>query len=112
VSLSLDRQQLSQAMWNLVINGAEAMPEGGVLTIGLGPGAREIFVEDAGPGIPESIRNRIFNPFFTTKDRGTGLGLATVHAIVEAHRGTISVANGRQGGARFVISLPPSAPLA
>jgi two-component system sensor histidine kinase PilS (NtrC family) len=106
VSMPLDRQQLSQAMWNLVINGAEAMPDGGVLTIGLGPGAREIFVEDAGPGIPESIRNRIFNPFFTTKDRGTGLGLATVHAIVEAHGGTISVAASRQGGARFVISLP------
>lgn len=111
VSMPLDRQQLSQAMWNLVINGAEAMPDGGVLSIGLGPGPREIFVEDAGPGIPESIRNRIFNPFFTTKDRGTGLGLATVHAIVEAHGGTISVANGRQGGARFVIQLPQSAPL-
>jgi two-component system sensor histidine kinase PilS (NtrC family) len=106
VSMPLDRQQLYQAMLNLLINGAEAMPDGGVLTIGLGPGAREIFVEDSGPGIPENIRNRIFNPFFTTKDHGTGLGLATVHAIVEAHGGSISVASGRQGGARFVINLP------
>jgi two-component system sensor histidine kinase PilS (NtrC family) len=111
VSMSLDRQQLYQAMLNLVINGAEAMPDGGVLTIGLGPGEREIFVEDSGPGIPENIRNRIFNPFFTTKEHGTGLGLATVHAIVEAHGGSISVAAGSRGGARFVIQLPVSFPL-
>jgi two-component system sensor histidine kinase PilS (NtrC family) len=106
VLLPLDRQQLYQAMWNLVINGAEAMPDGGVLIIGLDPANREIFVEDSGPGIPESVQNRIFNPFFTTKDHGTGLGLATVHAIVEAHGGLISVSAGRRGGARFVISLP------
>jgi two-component system sensor histidine kinase PilS (NtrC family) len=111
VSMPLDRQQLYQAMLNLVINGAEAMPDGGVLTIGLGPGEREIFVEDSGPGIPENIRNRIFNPFFTTKDHGTGLGLATVHAIVEAHGGSVSVAAGSRGGARFVIQLPASFPL-
>ena len=106
VSLPLDRRQLAQAMWNLLINGADAMPEGGVLTIGMNPGKREIFVEDSGPGIPEKIRSQIFNPFFTTKDHGTGLGLATVHAIVEAHGGSVSVVGGRQGGARFVINLP------
>jgi two-component system sensor histidine kinase PilS (NtrC family) len=106
VRMQIDRQQLHQALWNLVINGAEAMTDGGALTIGLGPGGREIFVEDTGPGIPESIRNRIFNPFFTTKERGTGLGLATVHAIVEAHGGAVSVAAGKLGGARFVIRLP------
>jgi two-component system sensor histidine kinase PilS (NtrC family) len=111
VSMPLDRQQLYQAMLNLVINGAEAMPDGGVLTIGLGPGEREIFVEDSGPGIPDNIRNRIFNPFFTTKDHGTGLGLATVHAIVEAHGGSVAVASGSRGGARFVIQLPVSFPL-
>jgi two-component system sensor histidine kinase PilS (NtrC family) len=111
VSMPLDRQQLHQAMWNLVINGAEAMPDGGVLIIGLDPGEREIFVEDSGSGIPEIIRHSIFNPFFTTKDHGTGLGLATVHAIVEAHGGSISVTAGRLGGARFVIQLPGASPL-
>lgn len=106
VTMAVDQKQLAQAMWNLLINGAEAMPAGGILTVGLDPDARQIFVEDTGPGIPETLRNQIFNPFFTTKDHGTGLGLATVYSIVEAHRGTISVAGGCQGGARFLISLP------
>lgn len=106
VRMQLDRQKIHQALWNLAINSAEAMAGHGVLTLGLADGGEEIFVEDSGPGIPEQIHRKIFNPFFTTKDRGTGLGLATVHKIVEAHGGSIEVAAGRSSGARFIIRLP------
>jgi two-component system sensor histidine kinase PilS (NtrC family) len=102
--LKVDRQQFRQALWNLVINGAEAMPSGGVLFLGVEES--NIYVEDTGPGIPESIRDRIFDPFFTTKDCGTGLGLSTVYAIIDAHGGRIEVGTGREGGARFTIRLP------
>lgn len=100
-----DSNLLHQALWNLLINGAEAMPEGGFLTLDADGGEQTIVVEDCGPGIPEQIRNKIFNPFFTTKDSGTGLGLATVHAIVEAHGGSVGVARGCGGGARFFLRL-------
>lgn len=106
VNMLLDRQKLHQALWNLAINAAEAMDGKGVVTLGLAPAGGEVYVEDTGPGIPEQIRGKIFNPFFTTKDRGTGLGLATVHKIVEAHGGSIEVAAGRSSGARFTIRLP------
>ena len=62
-------------------------------------------VEDNGPGIPAEAMDKIFNPFFTTKDEGTGLGLAIVHRMVEAHDGTIVVTNGAGGGARFEIRV-------
>ena len=62
-------------------------------------------VQDTGPGIPPAILDRIFNPFFTTKDTGTGLGLAIVHRIVEAHDGTITATNAEDGGARFDIRI-------
>jgi len=104
--MRLDRQQMSQALWNLAINGAEAMPAGGKLYLGYDPESSMLFVEDSGAGIPATLRGQIFDPFFTTKERGTGLGLATVHAIVEAHGGRIEVAAGRGSGARFVIHLP------
>ncbi|MEJ2202328.1 MAG: ATP-binding protein, partial [Desulfuromonadaceae bacterium] len=106
--LFADRQQFWQALWNLAINAAEMMPEGGFLRLGIDPERPAVFVEDSGPGIPESVRNRIFEPFFTTKDKGTGLGLATVYAIVEGHGGQIKVTEREGGGARFTILLQPS----
>jgi two-component system sensor histidine kinase PilS (NtrC family) len=106
IRMHLDRRQFSQALWNLVINGAEAMNGDGILRLGIRPDAQTIYVEDSGPGIPEGIRDKIFDPFFTTKEQGTGLGLATVYSIVEAHGGRIEVATGTAGGARFSIHLP------
>jgi two-component system sensor histidine kinase PilS (NtrC family) len=103
--MHLDRQKFHQALWNLAINGAEAMASRGVLTLGIDPDASAVYVEDSGPGISEDIRDKIFDPFFTTKDRGTGLGLATVYAIVEAHGGEIELASGAKGGIRFTIRL-------
>ncbi len=103
----VDRQQFRQALWNLAINAAEVMLDGGTLTLGCEAETSAIYVEDTGPGIPEKVRGRIFEPFFTTKDKGSGLGLATVYAIVEGHGGTIRVTDGVQGGTRFTICLNP-----
>jgi two-component system sensor histidine kinase PilS (NtrC family) len=105
VVVSVDRKQFRQALWDLVINGAEAMPEGGTLTLGVSRDGSRIYVEDTGKGIPEAIKERIFEPFFTTKDFGTGLGLASVLTIVEAHGGRIEAETGRSGGALFTIYL-------
>jgi signal transduction histidine kinase len=62
-------------------------------------------VRDSGPGVPAHLLDRIFNPFFTTKETGTGLGLAIVHRIVEAHDGTITVRNASGGGASFEMRI-------
>lgn len=72
----------------------------------ISPQMLEIVVQDNGQGIPPEIIERIFNPFFTTRDTGTGLGLAIVHRIIESHNGTITVMNVDGGGARFVIRMP------
>ena len=72
-----------------------------------------IVVEDDGPGVPEEARERVFDPYFTTKSEGTGLGLAIVKKIVVEHNGTISVQrSARLGGAAFVVVLPPPHSLA
>jgi signal transduction histidine kinase len=62
-------------------------------------------IVDSGPGIPANVLDRIFNPFFTTKDTGTGLGLSIVHRVIEAHDGTITASNEKGGGARFEIRI-------
>jgi signal transduction histidine kinase len=107
-----DPLMLGQAVLNLALNATEAMDAGGALRVEYGPPtdqgeARQfrVVVQDSGPGIPPEILDRIFNPFFTTKDEGTGLGLAIVHRIVEAHEGTILAGNPPEGGARFEIRV-------
>jgi len=65
-----------------------------------------VSVADHGPGIPKDVQGRIFDPFFTTKAEGTGLGLATTHAIVRKHRGHIEVSSEAGHGARFTLYLP------
>jgi len=101
-----DRGQLRQAVWNLLINAAEAMPEGGHLSFDVLLDPPRLVINDTGPGVPEHLRQKIYDPFFTTKDHGTGLGLATVHNIVEAHGGTLELQISQQGGATFIICLP------
>ena len=112
LEVTADSLLLSQAILNLVLNAAEAMAGGGELRIGYGPppdGSESrqfcLVVQDSGPGIAPEVMERIFNPFFTTKETGTGLGLAIVHRIIEAHDGTIRVSNGREGGARFEVRI-------
>lgn len=104
-----DAQRLRQVILNLVMNGLQAAGEGGRVQITAKRRAKETQIDiwDTGPGIPADVRDRIFNPFFTTKDTGTGLGLAIVHRIVEAHGGTVRVtSDAKTGGARFVLRLP------
>jgi signal transduction histidine kinase len=103
---------LGQAVMNLVLNSIEAMESGGRVMIRFGPPgdaseARRfhVVVSDTGPGITPAILERIFNPFFTTKDTGTGLGLSIVHRVIEAHDGTITASNAPDGGARFEIRI-------
>ncbi len=103
---------IGQSLLNLVLNAAEALDEGGTLSVRFGAAERGedsqqfyLVVQDNGPGIPPAILDRIFNPFFTTKETGTGLGLAIVHRVVEAHGGTIRVSNVETGGARFEVRI-------
>ena len=110
--VAFDSLLLGQTILNLLLNAAEAMEPGGLVTLTYRlPQSREearqfvIAVQDSGPGIPAEMVDKIFNPFFTTKDSGTGLGLAIVHRMVEAHDGTISVSNAEDGGARFEIRI-------
>ncbi len=106
-----DEQLLGQAVLNLLLNGIEAMENGGTLFVQFARATEEdgearqlkVTIRDSGPGIPVAILDRIFNPFFTTKDFGTGLGLAIVHRIIDAHDGTITVTNPPGGGAQFEI---------
>jgi signal transduction histidine kinase/CheY-like chemotaxis protein len=100
--------QIQQIFFNLVLNSLDAMPAGGELRIrarALENGI-EITFHDTGPGIPESHRNDIFEPFFSTKEGGTGLGLTVSYNIVTAHGGTLDLINGHEPGACFRLFLP------
>lgn len=104
----LDRGQVWQILWDLSINASEAMQGKGELHFSVNAVQRAVTVEDNGPGISEKIRSQIFDPFFSTKERGTGLGLATVYSVVDAHGGRIDVSPGELGGARFSLIFPDS----
>jgi two-component system nitrogen regulation sensor histidine kinase GlnL len=120
--IDADAHQLRQLFTNLIVNAFEALAGDGRVTVTArhqlppadpggrrGAGVIEIDVLDDGPGVPEEVRDRIFSPFFTTKPRGSGLGLSIVRKIVDAHDGRIDVKVGPQGGTRFRISLPVAA---
>jgi two-component system sensor histidine kinase PilS (NtrC family) len=105
-----DPAKLRQVVWNLVRNAADAASAGGkhvrVEARRVGTAA-QIVVDDDGPGIPEHLVSRIFDPFVTTKQKGTGLGLATCHAIVAEHGGRIDVETAQGKGTKMVVTIPP-----
>ncbi len=112
-SLAIDAHALQQVLVNLVQNAAQAMGNGGTITIGVAPApggiATAITVTDDGPGIPAKDRNRVFDPFFTTKAAGvgTGLGLAVCRHLIATAGGSIEVGDGPGGkGAEFRIVIP------
>ena len=104
---SVDRQQFRQVVWNLCLNALQAMPDGGELRVSAAAGGRLVVrVADTGEGIPADDLGHIFEPFFSTKSDGTGLGLALVHRIVQDHGGDIDVQSRPGVGSAFTVSLP------
>lgn len=123
-SCECDEGQLEQVVQNLVLNAVEAMPQGGAirvkgmnveapgtgLPVDLAPGRYvALSVADAGAGIAPELLSRIFDPYFTTKPRGSGLGLATAHSIVRQHGGMLTVASQPGAGSTFTLYLPADA---
>ena len=105
-----DREQLCRALTNLVENALHAMPEGGEVRLSAHTDPRvahrgQIVVSDNGPGIPDGVLESAFQPFNTTKQDGTGLGLANVKKVIDLHGGSIAVRNADGGGAVFTMSL-------
>ncbi len=122
--VEIDKGQMSQVIQNLVLNARDAMPEGGMIRVeceNLATVAGEeaplpedqryvkITIRDNGAGIPAEVIDRIFDPYFSTKPEGSGLGLAVVHSIISKHKGHICVESRPGEGATFVIYLPASA---
>jgi two-component system sensor histidine kinase PilS (NtrC family) len=125
-----DAGQLRQVLWNLVLNAMQAMPTGGRIQIdareiaakasqaGVVAGRNEeekeacveICVRDSGVGISAEVLEHIFDPFFTTKSEGSGLGLATVHRIVEEHGGSLNLASAEGRGTTACVRLPHGEP--
>lgn len=100
-------EPLRRALQNLLRNAVEATGSGGVdVDLQRDAAVVRVVVSDYGSGVPPDLRTRIFEPYFTTKQKGTGLGLALVRQTVEAHGGTITVEDTETGGARFVVTLP------
>jgi signal transduction histidine kinase len=108
--LELDPQQIKQAVVNLVANAMDAMEKGGILMVKTSRSADSpeavMEIGDTGPGISSDSMHNLFNPYFTTKVRGTGLGLPITHRIIQAHKGSIVFRNKETGGAVFTIRLP------
>lgn len=108
VAASLDHDCVHRAVLNLVTNAIQATPEGGRIVVRTrsADGQVVIEIEDNGPGVPESKRQDVFRPFFTTKQKGTGLGLALVKKAAEAHHGQVELADTPGGGATFRLRIP------
>lgn len=109
--VSASPDQLRQVLVNLVVNAAQATPRGGSIGITTSSARGDeggicLVVEDSGPGVPDELREKIFMPFFTTREGGTGMGLSVAHGIVAAHGGRIALAGAPGKGARFEITLP------
>jgi len=110
IDISGDKDQLRQVFTNLIINGLQAMPEGGTLVISAEPDQTErqvrVTIRDNGCGIQEGDKGRLFSPFFSTKAQGTGLGLAVSYGIVRDHGGDIRVESRVGEGSTFMVLLP------
>ncbi len=106
-----DPQRLRQAVWNLCLNAVQAMPDGGELRVGARSlrergGRLQIAITDTGQGIADADLPHIFEPFFSTKPEGSGIGLALVYRVVEEHGGTIEVRSRVGEGTTFLVTLP------
>ena len=111
VEVRIDRDLLKQAVLNIVVNAIEAMPAGGELRLesSAAGDTAEIRVSDTGPGIPPDLREKIFRLYFTTKQKGSGIGLAMAFRVVQLHDGTIDFTSEPGKGTAFFIRLPIAA---
>jgi signal transduction histidine kinase len=110
VLAKVDADLLKQALLNVVLNGAQAMAEGGKLQVRLAEDGRMalLSIHDQGSGIPPEVRDKIFDLYFTTKKDGSGIGLAMTYRIVELHNGSIEVESDATHGTTFILRLPLS----
>jgi len=111
--LTGDRQAISGALINLLENALQASRAGGMVSLSVaGEGSPFVAfrVDDTGAGIPEAARDRLFEPFFTTRGEGSGLGLAIVRQVAEVHGGWVEWSQRPEGGSRFTLFLPMSSP--
>lgn len=104
-----DPEQLKQVLLNLILNAVQAMPEGGTVALSAAPYGRDVLairVKDEGHGVPPEHLDHIFDPFFTLKESGTGLGLSVAHGIIDQHGGSLTLESNSGRGAVFLITLP------
>jgi len=104
-----DKEQLSRAFINIITNAVQAMPDGGKLTISTSLNDQKLVCvtfSDTGIGMAQEIKEKIFQPYFTTKESGTGLGMAVVHRVITDHKGIIEVESEENVGTKFIISFP------
>jgi signal transduction histidine kinase len=106
--VNIDADLLKQAALNVIQNGAQAMPEGGTLRVTLEESRKfaVVRIADTGPGIPDEIREKIFDLYFTTKSGGSGIGLAMTYRILQLHYGSIEVQSNAGIGTEFVLRIP------
>ena len=106
--IQLDPDLMKQCLLNIVLNGCQAMPGGGSLNIStaLHNGSLELRVQDEGVGIPPENREKVFNLYYTTKENGSGIGLATVFKVVQLHNGEIEVDSEVGKGTTFILKFP------
>ena len=108
VSLEADEEMLQGVFLNLLLNAAQATKGRGTVRVEAHAESDEarVVVEDDGPGIPPDVREKLFEPFFTTRHRGTGLGLPIVKRDIEAHGGSVVLECPPEGGTRVTVTLP------
>jgi signal transduction histidine kinase len=106
--LECDPEQIKQVILNLAINAIQAMTGPGEVLVSAKPSDSSVMisVRDQGPGVAEENLDKIFNPFFTTKEAGTGLGLSVVHQIVTQHGGVVNAERNPEGGMTFSLLIP------
>jgi len=103
-----NESELREALTNLIFNAVDAMPEGGTITLATRSHGKHAVLEvlDTGTGMTEEVRQRCREPFFTTKEQGTGLGLASVHGVVRRHGGELEIQSTEGQGSTFMLSIP------
>jgi signal transduction histidine kinase len=108
VPVNVDVDLIKQAVLNVMLNGVQAMPQGGNLRVSVGRknGAAVAEIQDQGMGIPEEMREKIFTLYFTTKKAGSGIGLAMAYRVMQLHHGFVDFRPAPERGTTFELSLP------